>query len=394
MSGIVLLEVVFWGCVAAIAATYLVYPLSLRLPALVRRRHTIGDETPFVTLVISAYNESAVIGEKLDNALALDYPADRLEVLVISDASDDGTDAIVAEYADRGVVLRRQEPRGGKSLGLTKFVPRARGEILVFSDANSLYAPDALRKLVRHLQDPTVGFVAGHQRYLAAEGAAGASESLYWRYETWVKRLESRAGSVVGGDGAIMAIRAGLFEPLREDDINDFLLPLRIVARGYRGVFDPEAVCYGRTADSFRGEFRRKVRIVNRSFRALFRVPQVLNPFRVGVFAFQVLFHKLLRWFVPFFLLALAAAHVGLAIADDGLFRWALPVHAAFYGLAALHAVPFARRWRLVYVPYYFCVVNAAAGLGILTCLLGLRFSTWKPEREPTAMSPAEASGS
>ena len=385
------MQIAFWICLGALVCVYVAYPLALAVAKRFERlRARVQDQSgPSLTLLISAYNEATVIREKLENALALDYPPERLEVVVISDGSDDGTDDVVRAFGDRGVVLYRQEPRQGKSAGLTRFAPRARGEILVFTDANSMFEPDAIRKLVRHFGDPKVGFVAGHQRYVEdGDSAVSESESLYWRYETWIKIQESRIGSVVCGDGAILAIRAELFEPLRDDDINDFVLPLKIVARGYRGVFDAEAVCYERTADDFSGEFRRKVRIVNRSLGAVLRVPQALNPFRVGRFAFQLFFHKVLRWFVPFFLVGMLASSLALALEGSLLYRGLFALQVGFYGVALLGFVPGARRLRVVYVPFYFCVVNAAAALGVLRLMLGSRIAVWNPQR-PSATNAA-----
>ena len=375
-------EFLLWGCFAAVIAAYLVYPWSLlvlRSPSC--RTHGAGEDALSVTFVISAYNEQSIIREKLENALSLDYPSDRLEIVVISDGSDDGTDEIVAGFAERGVVLCRQEPRRGKSAGLSRFVPEARGEIVVFSDANSMYEPDALRKLVRHFADPKVGFVSGYQRYVDGDSAASQSESLYWRYETWMKIQESKISSPVCGDGAILAIRAELFEPLRDDDIADTILPLKIVARGCRGVFDEEAVCYERTAEDFWGEFRRRARIVNRALGAVLRVPQALNPFRVGVFAYQLLVHKVLRWFVPFFLLGMLASSAYLSALGSRVYLGILLLQLGFYGVALLAVVPGVRRLKPVYLASYFCVANAAAALGVIRLLLGRRTATWTPER-------------
>jgi len=383
MSMILTVKCVFWFCTALVATAYIGYPASLVVLRSFRRRRPVGKVTPSVTLLISAYNEAAIIREKIDNSLELDYPSQRLEIVVVSDASDDGTDEIVAEYADRGVVLFRQQQRRGKSAGLTESLPLANGEIIVFSDANSMYAKDAIRKLVRHFDDERVGYVVGHQGYFDGDGAAAVSESLYWRYETWIKELESRVGSVVGGDGAIFAIRSELFEPLRDDDINDFIIPLRIVVRGFRGVFDREAVCYEHTADDFRGEFRRKTRIVSRSFRAVLRVPQALNPLRVGLFAYQLAAHKVLRWLVPWFLLALLATNIVLARPGQTVYQVTLGLQSAFYGLATLRLVPGIKHWKPVYIAYYFCLVNAASALGTLSFALGRRFVTWTPQRTP-----------
>ena len=376
-------EILFWAGAAALLGTYIVYPLSMPLLArLLGRDHRTDDIRPAATLIISAYNEAEVIRAKLDNALALDYPADRLQVMVISDASDDATDDIVREYADRGVTLKRLEPRGGKSRGLTRFVPEANGEILIFSDANSMYDPRALRRLARHFADPHIGYVVGHQRYVAEDSAVSESEGTYWNIEIALKRSEGRLGSVVGGDGAIYAIRAELFAPLADEDISDFVNPLQIVARGYRGVFEPGAFCYEKAATSFEGEFRRKVRIVNRALRGLARVPAVLNPLRTGWFAYQILLHKVLRWFTPYFLAGALAGNLGvLYFGGGGLYIGALWIQAAFYALAALRLVPRIGQVKLVYLPYFFCLSSVAALLGTLSVLAGRQFVTWRPER-------------
>lgn len=381
MGIVTIVEVVFWGCLGMAAYTYFAYPLTIRLLAYCRRDCRKGGGLPSVSLIVSAYNEEAILSEKLENSTGLDYPASHLETLVISDASDDGTDAVAKSYHGRGVVLFRQESRRGKSAGLTRFVPQAGGEILVFSDANSMYQPNAIRMLVRHFADPQVGFVIGHQRYLDDISAASQSESLYWRYETWLKVNESKVGSVVCGDGAMLAMRAELFEPLRDDDINDSYLPLRIVARGYRGLLDPEAVCYERTANDFWGEFRRRARIVNRAFGAVLRVPQVLNPFRVGLFAYQVLFHRVLRWLVPFFMVAMLLSSAYLAAQNEQIYAAMLALQLLFYGTALLALVPGVRQLKPVYITSYFCVANAAAALGVIRLMLGKRVTTWHPER-------------
>lgn len=374
-------EIIFWVSLAAVICVYFGYPIVLSLLSPLGRENQIDQMHFSVSLIISAFNEETVIARKLENALALDYPAEDLEIMVISDGSTDETDAIVSQYSDRGVVLRRQEPQAGKSAGLTRFVPEAHGDVVVFSDANSMYEPDALRQLVQHFADPRVGYVVGHQRYTKDSTAVSISESAYWRYETWIKQQESRLSSVVGGDGAIYAIRSELFEPLLPDDISDFTLPLKIVANGFRGIFESKAICYEHTAANFGGEFRRKARIVNRSLRAVLRVPQVLNPFRVKLFALQLLLHKVLRWFVPFFLCGTLISNIYLAMYAEEIYLWTLFMQLGFYSLALMRFVPFIGRQKPIFIAYYFCLVNLAAALGILQQLFGRSVAVWTPER-------------
>ncbi|MDX1440683.1 MAG: glycosyltransferase family 2 protein, partial [Rubricoccaceae bacterium] len=353
------MEVVFWLCIGGVFATYVVYPLIIvALGAMSSGSARDTDHTPKVTMVISAYNEEAVIQAKLENTLAIDYPAEKLEIFVISDDSTDATDDIVRGFANRGVRLQRQEPRGGKSRGLTRFIPMASGEILVFSDANSIYNPAAMRELVRPFSDHRVGYVVGHQRNVEDDDSpVSVSERLYWWLEVHLKRGESRIGSVVGGDGAIFAIRTHLFSPLEDDDLSDFVLPLRIVVDGYRGVFQESAHCSEHVAGSFSGEFRRKSRIVNRALTAVMRVPAALNPARVGWFALQLFFHKVLRWFVPYLLLSALAANVMLVMAGTSIvYVYLLAVQSTVYVLAAFGGSRTLRQIPAIYVLYYFCL--------------------------------------
>ena len=362
------ISIAFWCCAVLTGYTYIAYPLSMGVWSLFCRRSQMVQCVPPVTFLISAFNEALLIRQKIENTLTIDYPRELLEILVISDASDDGTDEIVEEFADQGVKLCRQALRKGKSAGLQQFVSDARGDIVIFSDANSMYEPGAVRKMVRHFADATIGYVVGHQAYAVSEGEASVSESLYWRYETWIKQVESRVGCVVGGDGAILAIRKELFPTLRDDDISDFIIPLRIVACGFRGVFDREAICYEHTASNFGGEFRRKVRIVNRSLRAVFRVPKTLNPACVGLFAYQLAVHKLIRWFVPLFLVVMLLSSLLLGVQGQAIYQCLLGLQVSFYLLAALRMVPGVRDWKAVYISFYFDQLRPDHGVLKLYC--------------------------
>lgn len=388
----VLNKIIFWICVALVFYIYLGFPLLIALLGRSRRRDiAIPEEIlPQVTLLISAYNESREIAAKVENSLSLQYPPGRLEIVVISDCSDDGTDEIVQQYASRGVKLLRQSQRFGKSAGLNVGVAQAAGEILIFSDANAIYDRNALLRLVEHFADPRVGYVVGNARYVerASATASAQSESLYWRYETWLKQRESAFQSVVGGDGAIYAIRRELFAPLQPTDINDFVNPLQIIDRGYVGVFEPAAICYEEAAATFHQEFRRKVRIISRSLNALRRVPGALNPLRNFRHWFLLVSHKVLRWLAPIFLLlALASALLLWAVP---FYRLAALLQIGFYGLALIGRVWEGGRgkWKILQLPFYFCVVNAASLLGCLKCLHGDLSGTWTPPRQPAQEQP------
>lgn len=367
---------------------YAIYPVWLFLASRMRKQQAFGTEMNdshawSVTFVISAYNEADVIKEKIENTLLIDYDPEKLQIVVISDESDDGTDEIVRRFPQ--VELIRQSPRRGKSAGINASFEKFRGEIIVFSDANAIYQSDAVEHLVGHFVDPSVGYVVGCQMYGASDGRAQQSENTYWDYELKLKSWESRLSSVVGGDGAIMAIRRELFSPLRTDDINDFVLPLRIVAGGFRGRFEPRAVCFEEAAPSFQGEFRRKVRIVSRSLLAVARVPRALNPLMVGIFALQLFCHKVIRWFAAFLMLGAMVTSCVLAAGGSTFYSGLVAIQILFY------AVAFAARWtvlgrlRVATLVYYFCMANVAGGLGVLNFMLGRRVTTWTPQREVTA---------
>lgn len=380
------LKILFWICAALLIYVYLGYPLSIGLLAKLFPRPAYHEEasTPSVSLLISAFNESQVIASKLDNALALDYPHDRLEIAVISDGSDDGTDEIVQSYSQRGVRLIRQHPRMGKTAGLNLGVSQAGGQLLVFSDANAIYQPDAVQWLAAHFSDSKVGYVVGNARYYEkrTESSSAASEGLYWKLETYLKKQESEFGSVVGGDGAIYAIRRELYSPLLPTDINDFLNPLQIVVQGYIGVFEPRAVCYEEAAENFAQEYRRKVRIISRSLNALRRVPAVLNPLGRTRHWFMLVSHKLLRWFAPFFMILLFAA--SLALWQFPFYRIIGVLQASFYTMALI-----GWRWdlknklgKVFSWAFYFSLVNIASLVGCLKCFRGDLSGKWAPPRQ------------
>jgi len=379
-------EVLFWLCASLLAYVYFGYPLLVGILArfFPQPVSDSGGDEPYVSFLISAYNEAPVIAAKIENALALAYPAERLEIMVVSDCSDDGTDEIVSGYADLGVRLIRHDQRLGKSAALNYAVPQARGSILLFSDANAMYHPDAIRHLVRHFSGTKVGYVVGNARYYerGTESSSAQSEGLYWKLETYLKKKESMFDSVVGGDGAIYAIRRELYSPLLPTDINDFLNPLQIISRGYAGVFEPAAVCDEEAAENFGQEYRRKVRIISRSLNALRRVPEVLNPLRNTRHWFLLVSHKVLRWFAPFFMIFCFAA--SLALWRFPLYKLAAILQGAFYAFALI-----GWKWRpgnkigkLITLAFYFCMVNLASLVGCVKCFRGDLSGKWAPPRQ------------
>ena len=377
--------VVAWAAAFVVGYVYVGYPILIGLlgwlmPKPVRQ----ANIEPTVTLLISAFNEEHILGEKLKNALELDYPKSKMEILVISDASTDRTDQIVRSFSDQGVALLRMEERGGKTLGLNAAMKVAKSDIVIFSDANIMYRIDTIRRLVQNFADVSVGCATGDSQYVDdPHSAAHAQENSYWGYERFIRSMESMVASTVGGDGAIFAIRRELYQPLSPETINDLVIPLQIVVKGYRAVFEPTAIGREPSAGDFRKEFRRKRRIVNRSWRGVMSVPGVLNPFRVGMFAWQVWSHKVLRWLVlPFLLIGflgcLNAYELG-TVYQIGVWGGIASILVATAGLffpSSLGGVS-----KLIQTVFYFYLVNLAAILGVAKALGGRVDRIWAPER-------------
>ena len=374
-------QALFWFSLAVLLYIYAGYPALLRVLAWARPRPVRKrDITPPVSLVISAHNEEAVIRAKLENALTLDYPSGLLEVVVVSDGSSDGTDDIVREYEPRGVVLKAQPLRKGKTAGLNAVLPDLRSEIVVFSDANALYELDAIRKLVRNFADSQVGCVTGEARYVEGNrSAADAGERAYWTYEIQLKRLETAIASMVGGDGAIYAIRRHLWQELPENGINDFLNPLQIVAGGWRAVYEPEAICHEETAGGIRREYRRRVRIVSRSWQAVAQLPNLLNPFASGFFAVALFSHKVLRWLSGVFFLLAAIGFAGIAAATTARSSGIL------IGIGALLMMGWVvsrRVRRMAAFVSYFSAISIASLVGVFNGATGRVTGVWSTARE------------
>jgi cellulose synthase/poly-beta-1,6-N-acetylglucosamine synthase-like glycosyltransferase len=383
-----MLAAAFWVSLLAIAYAYVGYPAVLWLlaqfrPAAVWRDTGPDASLPSVTLIVSAFNEEQVIGQKIENALSLDYPQNLLEIAVVSDGSNDRTCEIVRGFAHRGVVLRHYEGRIGKTACLNRAVPMAIGSIVVFSDANSAYKRGALKALVRPFEDPSVGFVTGWTRYGTAEdGSATASLGLYSKLGLVTKELESRLGSCVGADGAIFAIRKELYTPLEDYDINDLVIPFSINRKGYRGILQREAVCFEKDAGSAKGEFHRQVRITNRTLRAIMNYRELLNPFRFGLLSFELFSHKLCRFLVPLFLIGVLASNL-LLLERGGFFLAALAAQGVFYAAAGaatlLSTTGFVS--HVTETVRSFVIVNAAIALAWIKYFQGETYTTWSPTK-------------
>jgi glycosyltransferase involved in cell wall biosynthesis len=371
---------VFLAGVLLVAYTYVGYPLVLWVLTRIRSRPAVREEvTPSVSVIIAARNEADKIRHKIEHTLALDYPRERLEILVASDASDDGTDGIVGEYAGRRVHLVRAPQRKGKEHVQSVALAVARGEIVVFTDAATLLEPSALRALVQNFADPTVGAVSTEDLLVDALGNP-TGEGLYVRYEMWVRRLESRFHSLVGLSGSCFAIRRSLCGHWPSTLASDFMGALHAARGGYRAIADESVRARFTAVASPQAEMRRKVRTFLRGITVLMANADLLNPLRHGRFAFQLLSHKLLRFAAPWLLLAALAAS-GLAWGDPALHAlfW---IQVGFYGLGAVGGrVALLQRNPLGRLAHYFTMVQWAMLMAGCKYALGQQQVTWEPSR-------------
>ena len=380
---------IYWASIIFILYSYIGYPLLLGLLSLlITSKKTViqGDSNNIrrkVSLLISAYNEESVIEAKILNSLALDYPRDLLEIVVVSDGSDDQTDKIVALYARENVILRRYGGRIGKTACLNRAVPLTKGDITIFSDANSQYSGNAIRQLTKHFEDDEIGFVSGTTMYVSG-GDLGMADSvgLYTKLERLIKSLETKIGSCVGADGAIFAIRKDLYHELKEFDINDLVIPFNIIRQKFRGVFEGEATCVEETAETQKREFYRQARITNRTIRAIFNNTDLVNPFRFGLYSFQLFSHKICKLVIPYFMIMLLFSNILLAHDAKGYFL-TLVGQLLIYGIAYLGH--FRREVfgfsKIITICHSFVAVNTAILWGWIEYAKGETFTRWTTSR-------------
>ena len=350
-----MLEALFWISAGLLVYTHLGYPALLWL--LTRGRRTahraLPTELPSVSLIVAAYNEESVIGRKIANARALDYPGE-VELIVASDGSDDRT----VERA-QGADLVLDLPRAGKVRTQDQAVERASGEILAFSDANSEWAPDALRELVAPFADRRVGYVCGQVRFLAPDGSN--QEGLYWRYEMWIRSLESRLAGVTGGNGAIYATRPESYIVVDARMGHDLSFPFNMVKRGWRAVYQPSAQAEEKMVPTIEGEFARKRRMMSHAWPIVVR-GGMLSPRGYGpLYALQIASHRVLRYLTPFLHLVALVTNV-LLVGEGWLYAAAMIAQALFYAAAGLGPLLAARPLR---VAYYYALVTASLAAGL-----------------------------
>jgi len=382
------LEYVLWASVFIIIYNYFLYPLivfawSRIYPA---PSYAAADDLPTVSIIISAYNEEAAIGEKIRNCLSLDYPPECLDVLVGSDGSTDRTNEILESLSNPRVTFISFSGRRGKNFVVNDLVKESKSEILVFSDANVMFEKDALRRLVQPFSDGETGGVCGRLVMIRDNGRSRKSaEQSYWSYENFLKKCESRIRTIFGATGAIYAVRRSLFReiPTERPVVDDFIIPMFVVLQGYRVVYEEHATATERIVDDLLLEFRRRIRIGSHNLNGIRYYARLLRP-GSGFTAFGLISHKLLRWFVPFIMIVLFASTYLLA--DRLFYLWLFRLECAFILCAALGTVLNILKIRIKFLSYcaYLLLLNLGLFLGFVKFLTGSQKAHWESTPHPS----------
>jgi len=368
-----------------VAYTYAGYPLFVTFLSLFAKKEVKkGFYEPYVTVLITAYNEEKNIASKLENTIGLDYPKEKMEIIVASDGSTDKTEEIVRSFGPEGVRLIRVEGRAGKTETQNQAVKQAQGEIIIFSDATTKYEINSIRNIVRNYNDASIGAVSGRYEYVNPTGApVGLGTILFWKYENSVKSRQTQIRTVTGCCGCIYSVRRVLYEPLPRDIISDLVEPLKILEKGYRIAFEPEAVAYEETTETSKEEFSMRVRVISRGMHGLWYMRRLFNPIKYGFVSFQLVSHKVLRWMISFGLPLLLVSNFFL------LGKWW--VYDIFFILQILFYLGAAagyfldrkgKKAKLLALPLYYCVVNAASINAFFRTIFGKKSVRWETVRQ------------
>ncbi len=387
-----LAKTLFWSSAVALLYTYVGYPLLLIVVSGLRPRPVRrGELLPKVSVIITAYNEERDLAAKLENTLELDYPKELLEIIVASDSSTDRTDEIARGFAWRGVRLHRQTERLGKTAAQNAAVELAQGEIILFSDATTLYQRDVLRMMLPCFADSSVGCVAGRLIYVdPASSSVGRGARSYWGFEVFLKERESRACSLIGASGCLYAVRRSAYVPLYPEACSDFIIATKMVEQGLRAVYEPRAVCTEETNRQADKEMRMRVRVITQTLSDLWRHRAMMNPFRSGFYAVELLSHKVMRYLVPLFLVITLVSSIALATRSK-FYALVAFTQILFYALAIMGWIfeKLGARNRLLALPYYFVLANLASLIAFYKYLSGERYARWEPIREPATVQQA-----
>ena len=380
------IECYFWICIFIIIYTYLGYGIVLLLLVTVKRlfkdnNAIISYYQPNVTLLIAAYNEENYIKEKIANSLSLDYPKDKINFIIVTDGSDDKTPDIVKSYPE--IRLMHRSERQGKIMAVERAMSEVHGEIVVFSDANAFLNRGAIKNLVQHFANEKIGVVAGEKRILnkKVDKAAGAGEGFYWKYESKLKKWDDELCSVMGAAGELFAIRTELFEPIPKDSlIEDFYMSFRIIQKGYKIAYEPEAYTLEEPSASVNEELKRKIRIAAGGIQSIVRLKELLNPFKYGIITFQYISHRVLRWTLAPLALPIVFIANALLI-NHGLLYKSMFIGQVLFYLSALLGLLLEKkhiRIKLLFIPYYFCMMNYAVYMGFWKFLKGSQSVLWE----------------
>lgn len=381
-------EWTFWILLFVIFYAYLGYGLVLFLLLKIKNLFSKGKNQeqeqfePKVTLFVAAYNEAAYIREKVANTLAVDYPKDKLRIVFVTDGSDDGTPDILKEYD--GISVYHRPPRAGKIGAINRGMGYVISPVVIFSDANAMLNKKVVKEMVKHYRDPAVGCVAGEKRILKKEldKASGAGEGIYWRYESALKKMDAGLNSAIGAAGELFSIRTSLFEPVEKDTIlDDFMISMRIAARGYKIVYEPGAYASESASASIGDEMKRKIRICAGGLQSMVRLKPLFNPFKYGLLSFQYISHRVLRWtLVPLFLLLIIPLNYILMQYEQGIYTFLFYGQSVFYTAAVIgwFLEKKSLRNKLVFVPFYFSMMNIAAFRGFFRYVKGRQSVLWE----------------
>ncbi|MFN6945705.1 MAG: glycosyltransferase family 2 protein [Cytophagaceae bacterium] len=390
-----ILEVLFWAGVFIVFYAYMGYGLVLypmvKIKQFISKKANKFDENfqPEVTFVVPSYNEEDIIEEKVKNCLSFDYPKDKLKIVFITDGSTDSTPDKVREFEN--VKVLHENKRGGKSAAENRAMKYVETPIVIFSDANTILPAHAIKELVKHYADPSVGAVSGEKRIMNKEkdGATGAGEGIYWKYESFLKKLDSDLKTIVGAAGELFSFRTELFSELEEDTIlDDFMLSMRIASQGYKVVYEPDAYAMETASASVKEELKRKVRICAGGWQSMSRLLPALNPFNDPMLSFQYISHRVLRWsIVPLLLVLLFPLNIYLFVASNQwIYQLSLYGQCLFYVMALLGWYMENRqiRVKLLFVPYYFLIMNYAVFAGFFRFLGGKQAAAWERSQRST----------
>ncbi|QDT97294.1 glycosyltransferase family 2 protein [Gimesia aquarii] len=395
------MEFLFWTSLSLIVYSYVGYPLIVWFLSRRRRQNNLNqsieekktidaNSLPSVTVVIAAYREESVILERLNNLAKIDYPSDKFEVLIGCDGNLDLTGELVSTYDDDRIRLIQFEKRRGKASVLNDCVPEAKGEIIVFSDANTKMDPQCIKQLVKHFQDEDTGCVCG-QLILEDAVAGNNVDGIYWKYENFLKQCETKLGAVLGVNGALYALRKELYTPIPPELINDdFLIGMRVHLAGQRVIYEKSAFATEETAPSVQAEFQRRVRIGTGGFQCLKHLKGLLHP-KYGYIAFAFWSHKVLRWFCPVFMLIALLTNIYLF--NYEFYQSTLILQELFYlsALIGIHFVIRGRHSKIFRIPGMFVQMNFALAIGLFRCLFIRQNGTWeRTEREQSTPLPIE----